>query len=118
MSNPLQLQFFGKSKNKADQSYLYILSVKTQTAGIEIHKLIIHLFKHLSKKYLKSFALNDEGQYWEIGDEILLQETFKRYTDLLDSFSSAIEYYPMKKGETFETYFERLTQQVHNKNKK
>ncbi|MCW3106902.1 MAG: hypothetical protein JWQ09_1408 [Segetibacter sp.] len=117
MSSPMHLQFYGKSENKAEQQYLYMLSVKTQYAGIEIHKLIIQLFKYLSEKYLESFTLSDEGKYWETGDEKLLEETFKLYTDLLNNFVSAIESYPKKAGETFENYFERLMKQIHAKNK-
>jgi len=92
-----------------------MLSTKTQYAGIEIHKLIIHLFKYLSGKYLQDFILSDEGQYWETGDEKLLQDTFKRYTDLIESFASSIENYPRKSGENFEGYFARLLKQIHGK---
>jgi len=118
MSSPIYLQFYGNSKDKTERESLYMLSVKTQFAGIEIHKIIIQLFKHLSKKYLKDFTLSDEGQYWETGDETVLEKNFKRYSDLLDNFSSAIEYHPMKKGESFEAYFERLLKKIRDKNKK
>lgn len=112
MSSWTHLKFFGKNKEQAEQEYLYMLSVKTQFAGIEIHKLIIHLFKYLSKKYFTNFKLVDEGQYWETGDEKILQEIFIRYTDMLDSFSSALEIYPKKNNETFEDYFTRLMKQI------
>ena len=118
MSSPSNLQFFGNSKNKEEQEYLYMLSVKTQYAGIEIHKLIIHLLKYLSGKYLQDFTVNDEGEYWETGDEKLLQDTFKRYTDLIENFASSIENYPIKSGESFEAYFERLLKQIHEQYKK
>ena len=75
-----------------------MLSVKTQYAGIEIHKLIIHLLKYLSGKYLQDFKVIDEGEYWETGDEKLLQDTFKRYTDLIESFASSLETYPKNPG--------------------
>jgi hypothetical protein len=118
MSSPSHLQFFGNSKNKEEEGYLYILSVKTQYAGIEIHKLIIHLLKYLSGKYLQDFTLNDEGEYWETGDEKLLQDAFKRYTDLIENFASSLENYPIKSGESFEAYFERLMKQIHERYKK
>lgn len=118
MSSPSHLKFFGNSENKEEQQYLYMLSVKTQYAGIEIHKLIIHLLKYLSGKYLRNFTVNDEGEYWETGDEKLLQDTFKRYTDLIESFASSIENCPIKSGESFEAYFKRLLKQIHEKNKK
>lgn len=118
MSSPSHLQFFGNSTNKEEQEYLYMLSVKTQYAGIEIHKLVIHLLKYLSGKYLQDFTLNDEGQYWETGDEKLLQDTFKRYTALIESFAASIENFPKKYGESFEAYFERLLKQIHERHKK
>jgi hypothetical protein len=118
MSNLSHLKFFGNSENKKEQQYLYMLATKTQYAGIEIHKLIIHLLKYISEKYLQDFIVYDEGGYWETRDEKLLQDTFKRYTDLIESFASSIENYPRKSGESFEAYFERLLKQIHGQNKK
>jgi len=115
MSSPAHLQFFGNSTNQAEQEYLYMLSVKTQYAGIEIHKIVIHILKYLSDKYLRDFTLSDEGQYWETGDEKLLQDIFKRYTVLIESFASSIENYPRNSGESFEAYFERLLKQIQKK---
>jgi hypothetical protein len=118
MSNVLNLEFYGNPKNEEEAAYLYMLSVKTQYAGIEIHKLVIHLLKYLSKKYLQDFIVSDEGGYWETGDEKLLQETFKRYTILIESFASSLETYPKKYGESFEVYFERLLKQIQEKHQK
>lgn len=112
MSSSMLLQFYGKNKEKPEEKYLYMLSVKTQFAGIEIHKLIIHLFKYLSEKYFTNFKLIDEGEYWETRDEKKLQEIFALYVDLLDSFSSAIETYPIKNNENFEAYFGRLMNRI------
>ena len=117
MSSASNLKFYGNSKNKEEAKYLYMLSAKTQYAGIEIHKLIIHLLKYVSGKYLKDFTVNDEGDYWETGDEKLLQNAFKQYTDLIESFASSIENHPIKSGESFEVYFERLLKQIHDKHK-
>ena len=118
MSSPLHLQFFGKPDIKPEQEFLYMLSVKTQFAGSELHKFIIHLFQYLNKKYFKNFKMVDEGGYWESGNEKLLELNFKKYIDLLNSFSSAIENQPIKAGETFEAYFERLLKQIHDKKEK
>ena len=118
MSSSTLLKFYGKNNEKPEHEYLYMLSVKTQFAGIEIHKLIIHLFKYLSKKYFTNFKVVDEGQYWETGDEKILQEMFTRYVDLLDSFSSAIETYPRENNEAFEVYFSRLLSQIQKGRKR
>ena len=52
------------------------------------------------------------------GDEKLLKDTFKRNADLIESFASSIENYPVKPGESFETYFERLIKLIQEKHKK
>lgn len=117
MSSPSHLEFYGHSKNEKELQPLYMLSSKTQFAGIEIHKLVIHLFKYLSEKYLENFQLYDEGNYWETRDDKLLKNTFDRYTNLLESFESSLTSYPKKPGENFEDYFKRLLMQIHTKNK-
>lgn len=115
MSGPVQLKFFGNSNDKTERDFLYMLSVKTQFAGIETHKLIIHFLRYLNNKYFDNFELIDEGKYWETGDGELLQSIFTKYTELLDNFSSAIENYPKNEDETFENYFERLMKKIRNR---
>jgi len=116
MSSISHLKFFGKTEDQDEQTYLYMLSVKTQYAGIELHQFIIHLFRYLDKQYFANFEMYDEGGYWETNDLSLLQSTFKRYTDLINSFASALEYIPAQTGETIESYFKRLMKLIHNKN--
>ena len=117
MSSLLHLKFFGKADNQAEQAYLYMLSVKTQSAGVELHQFVIQLFRYLNKKYFADFKMSDEGSYWETDDLALLRTTFKRYTDLINGFSSALEYIQIQPDETIESYFERLLKLLHdNKN--
>jgi len=92
-----------------------MLSVKTQYAGVELHQFVIQLFRYLNKKYFADFKLTDEGSYWETNDLVLLQTTFKKYTNLINGFASALEYIPVQKGETIESYFERLLKLLHDK---
>ncbi len=115
MSSYVNLKFYGNSKDEDEQNYLYMLSTKTQYAGIETHKIIIHLLKYLSKKYFKEFNLSDEGEYWETGDEKLLEEKFRLYNALIENVADAIKNYSMVPGETFEQYFLRVMQQIHKK---
>ena len=51
MSSASHLQFWGKTDMQAESDYLYMLSVKTQYAGVETHQFIIQLFRYLNKKY-------------------------------------------------------------------
>ena len=118
MSSFPNFKCFGNSTNENYQKYLYMLSVKTQFAGSAVHKLIILLLKYLSKKYFQEFEVIDEGHYWETGDEKLLEETFEKYNDLLESVSSALENIPMDSAETFEDYFARIMKIIKEKRKK
>jgi len=117
MSSLANLKFFGNSSDKTEQEYLYMLSVKTQFAGEEIHKLIIELFRYLKKqKYFEYLKIADEGKYWKTGDENLLHEIFEQNIALLDSFSFAIKNVPIKKSESYLSYFKRLAKMIRFKN--
>ncbi len=115
MSSIANLKFFGKSVKESEKPYLYMLSTKTQFAGINIHKLIIHLFRYLNAKYFEELKVIDEGQYWETGDEKLLEDNFRRYNEVLNLVGSALENIPMKSTETFEEYFERILKIIKQK---
>ena len=117
MSSLSHLQFWGKTDVQAEREYLYMLSVKTQYAGVETHQFIIQLFRYLDKKYLADFTMSDEGEYWETNDKTLLETIFKTYTDLINGFASAIENYPIQSGENIESYFERLMKQINDMKK-
>ncbi len=108
LSSPVHLQFYGTATTKTEKEYLHMLSVKTQYAGMQTHMLVIGVLKHISKKYFGQFELQDEGLYWETGDEKLLKETFERYGNLIDSVVNAFETFPLLEGETIEEYLERV----------
>ncbi len=117
MTSLINLKSFGNSSDKKEQEYLYMLSVKTQFAGEEIHKLIIELFRYLKKqKYFEHLKILDEGKYWETGDEKILHEIFEQNIALLDSFSFAIKNVPIKKSESYLNYFTRLAKMIRLKN--
>lgn len=99
-----------------DDIYLYYLSVKTQYCGPEIHKLLIPIFDYLNTNYFENFEFTDEGQFWESRDEKLLQETFDRYSNLINGFASVLEHIPILEGETIENYILRMAEIVKNKN--
>ena len=118
MSSYHQLKFWGQSTDEKEKKYLYMLSTKTQYAGRNVHKIIIHLLKYLSKKYFSEFELHDEGHYWETNDEKVLDENFDRYKDLIDSFGFALDNVPMNSNETIEEYFSRIIKIIRGKNLK
>lgn len=113
MSSHLHLKFHGDSEHQTENDLLYMLSTKTQYAGSAVHKIIIELFRYLNKRnYFSEFNLIDEGEYWETGDEKILEQKFKEYNDLIDNFSLAMEAIPVESGETYENYFKRIAKRV------
>ncbi|MCJ7552659.1 MAG: hypothetical protein MUO34_02135 [Ignavibacteriaceae bacterium] len=117
MCSLVNLKVWGNSSDEKAKEYLYLLSTKTQFAGISIHKMIIHILRHISKKYLKDFSLYDEGKYWETGDEQLLQQIFSRYEAAFDIFEGALDNNPKSENESFEEYFERLLKKIQTQRK-
>ncbi len=117
MSDNARLMFYGKTDEQQENEYLYMLSVKTQYAGVESHQFIIQLFRYLNTKYFADFKMTDEGNYWETNDEVILKANFKKYNDLKESFVSGLENYPMQPGENIESYFKRMMAQIHGKKK-
>ncbi len=108
MCSPLSLQCFGDSTDEAEQEFLYMLFTKTQFAGTEIHKFIVGLLRYLSNKYLLDFEVNDEGEYWETGDEALLKQNFEKVGTYIDVTQNMFESFPIREGETTEQYVVRL----------
>jgi len=117
MSSRLNLMHYGNSDNEDYKKYLYMLSVKTQFAGIEIHALLIKIFRHISQKYLLDFYMSDEGYYWETDDLEKLQGQFNRYNTLLDNFCLGLETIPKKESENLEDYLTRVFGYIHKSGK-
>ena len=118
----INLQSFGEAEAKPEIDYLYSASTKTQFSSPSAHKMIIHLVRYISQKYLDDFELIDEGQYWETGDEALLEKTFKKYNQILNDFELALETIPKKDGVDLETHLldivERIRKREAGKRKK
>ena len=113
MSNFLHLEMWGESESGEERNFLYSLVTKTQYAGIEVHKVIIHLFRHISEKYFTDFEMFDEGGYWESNDVKILEENFRKYNYLIDSFAFALENSPKNVGENLEDYLKRMFMKIH-----
>ncbi len=115
LGNPSRLQLYSDSDSIEKREFLFMLSTKTQYAGVEIHQFIIQLFSYLNTKYFIDFKMIDESCYWETNDETILKLNFKKYNDLMDHVESSINNCPKMTNESIEGYFERLLIQIRNK---
>ncbi len=118
ISSPLHLHFWGDSVNPQERDYLYLISVKTHYAGMDVHRQIIELIHYLEKKYFAEFSLYDESHYWETGDVAVMRSNFDRYHHLMDQFSNDLVHLPQRKGESDEEYILRLMKRMELRNEK
>lgn len=100
---------------RLDKELIFTTSIKTQYAGIEGHIAIIKLLRHLAKKYMQHFILEDEGLYWETADEKILHEMFKKYNDAIDIFCEALNEMSSVPGESAESLGDRIEKLLRNK---
>jgi hypothetical protein len=122
---PIQLTFISNGEMRSpwtlgssnhcedDPSMSNLIFTKTHHSGPTIHKLIIHLFDYLSKKYFSEFKMIDEAQYWETKDEQLLLKNFNILDRLINAYGTSIESNSMKPEESFEEYILRIAKEIH-----
>ena len=112
LSSPRNMQLWADSEDEKERRYLTMVSTKTQYAGVETHQVIIHLLKHISRKYFNKFELIDETGYWETGDEELLEDRFRQMNQFLDQVAFGLNNFPKRDEESFEIYFDRLLSKI------
>lgn len=95
-----------------------VISVKTQFAGMDVHKTVIKLLQYLSAKYFAHFDLQDEGGYWETGDETVLAKKFDVYDGLLNKVQEVLTNFKNEPGETKEELMKRLEEFLKERLKK
>ncbi len=115
MCGPGQFSCWGNSTDETERKYLYMNSTKTQYAGSEIHKMVIGIFRYIVPRYLTDFKMIDESEFWETGDEKLLEYNFKRNTALIEGFRIALDQNHRREGEDIESYLERVIREFREK---
>jgi hypothetical protein len=78
-SEPLRLEF--------DQELYIDEWVKTQFAGVAIHIRLIQILKEI-RGFFQTFAVNDEGEYWESENKIVLAEHIRRCDQVIKEFAA------------------------------
>jgi hypothetical protein len=114
MVSPARISFFAEDEDETRRSYIYMISVKTQFAGVLTHQLLIRLIKYLNDKYFEDFKLDDESYYWETDDENLMRERFKLYDNLMDNVVLSLQTFPIEQDEDVVSYFDRLMKHIDN----
>lgn len=79
MCSIIGLEVWGDSYDEKAKEHLYLLSTKTRSAGIDTHRIIVHILNYISKKYLANFNAVDEGKYWDNGENKLQNKIFSKY---------------------------------------
>lgn len=71
--------------------------IKTQYAPPEIHITIVKLLRYIKKKYIADLFVEDEGEYWETGDEQLLMEKMEYLRQKIGEVAKVLENSEIKK---------------------
>ena len=108
LCSPINVELFGQLQDPKHRNFLYILSTKTQYAGVETHMTIINLLKYLAGKYFEMLEVSDEGKYWETGDVKILEATFKRYNDALNILTNVIDQNTKQPNESYMDFLRRI----------
>jgi len=114
MVDPFLLEFIKNDKDRKEGDKFWQFT-KTQYAGLEVHKVIIHLFRYLSNKYMVDFELVDDSRYWETNDEAVLQENFDRFNFVMDKFAEVLEGFEAGENDDEESLVIKLLEYLKNK---
>ena len=115
MSSPFNLQFFGKPNTNEEDPSLYLLFIKPHYAGYEMHIIIVHLLKYLSKKYFSEFSIVDQSNYWNTEDEEALKNKYLQNEILTDKLEFGLKHFPILTNESIEDYIVRLLDKINKR---
>ncbi|MBU0474773.1 MAG: hypothetical protein KKF62_11485 [Bacteroidetes bacterium] len=94
--------------SKEDEIKPNSTSIKTQFAPIEIHITIINLLKYIKSKFISNFEVNDEGEFWETDDILLLRQKFDYLNSALNKVAGLIDEMQIRYNETPDAILARL----------
>jgi len=98
-----------------DKSMIYSVATKTQYAGPDTHMALVKLIRYLQEKYFAELQVDDEGLYWETGDEKVLLSQFEKYNHALSVIEAALLDFKAIPGESAQSLAERLEQLLEKK---
>lgn len=88
------------------------ITVKTQFLPPEMHVMIIGLLKYIKEHYLRNLEVQDEGEYWETGDYLALENKMRVIQEKIDYLSHELssEYFGGMAGLSADEIAERIEQ--------
>lgn len=88
------------------------ITVKTQFLPPEMHVMIIGLLKYIKEHYLHNLEVQDEGEYWETGDYLALENKMKVIQEKINYLSHELssEYFGGMAGLSADEIAERIEQ--------
>jgi hypothetical protein len=84
--NPGNLKF-----RKPTDEFYSTIHVKTQYAGAEVHKSLLHLLDYINKKYFAELEVMDEGNYWGTWDDTELSRRLVKYERILEIMAAELK---------------------------
>ena len=93
-----------------DKNMIYSVATKTQYAGPDTHMALVKLIRYLQEKYFAELQVDDEGLYWETGDEKVLLSQFDKYNHALSVIKAALLNFKSIPGESAQSLANRLEQ--------
>jgi len=93
-----------------DKNMIYSVATKTQYAGPDTHMALVKLIRYLQEKYFEELQVDDEGLYWETGDEKVLLSQFAKYNHALSVIKAALLNFKSIPGESAQSLANRLEQ--------
>ena len=106
---------------RADGSSTGWQFTKTQFAGSAMHIVVVNLLRYISQKYYSAIEVDDEGDYWQTGDETILEKHISHVGAMIKTMADTFTGNPRQKGEDLKAYILRTTLQakeVYNKTNK
>lgn len=90
--SPMNVILIQEGVLAADDAWV---SLKTQFLGPEMHVMLIGLLKYIKEHHLPGLEVNDEGEYWETGDYLKLENKMRLIQEKIDYLSRELSSKPL-----------------------
>lgn len=85
---------------------------KTQFAGSAMHITVVNLLRYISNKYYSHIEVDDEGDYWQTGNAVILEKHISSIGLMLKTLAHTFNNTPRAKDQPLETYILQTVQKA------